>query len=349
MLNTDNLNIESQSALPTPAEVKEKLPLTEEAAKKVTADRKKIEDILKHKSHKHLMIVGPCSIHNLEAAEEYAKRLKTLSEKVEDQIMIVMRVYFEKPRTTVGWKGLIYDPDLDSSYHIDKGILIARQLMSDIVNMGLPIATEFLEPFIPQYISDLVSWAAIGARTTESQTHRQMTSGLSMPTGFKNATNGNINIAVEAINTAAHKHAFLGVGSDGKTSIFRTHGNKHCHIVLRGGGNKPNFLPEHIAYTESLMKRSKITPNIIVDCSHENSAKTPERQCVVLRSIIKQILDGNTSIVGSMIESNLAHGRQNVTDPKNVDPNLSITDSCIGWEETESIVMETYENLKNRS
>jgi len=312
---------------------------------RVMNNRKAVEEILEHKSDRLMVIVGPCSIHNPEEAIEYAKRLKTLSEEVDDKLMLIMRVYFEKPRTIVGWKGLIYDPDLDESYKIGKGLEIARKLLLDIDELGLATATEALDPVTTQYIADLVSWAAIGARTTESQTHRQLVSGMSMPVGFKNTTDGSIQVALDAIRSSMHPHAFLGVLDDGRSGIFRTKGNKHAHIVLRGGSNGPNYGSEYTAFTRELMKKAELTPNIVVDCSHANSGKKAVNQASVCKDLVAQKKGGEDSIVGTMIESNLEFGAQKVTDINCIKPGISITDECIGWDETEKLIREMHADL----
>jgi len=345
MTTRDNLHIEKFEPLASPKELKTLLPLSESGSKRVIDSRNKIQKILDHKSDKFLVIVGPCSIHNPAEAIEYAKRLKKLSIEVSSKLMLIMRVYFEKPRTTVGWKGVIYDPDLDGSCHMSKGLKIARKLLLDIDELGLPTATETLGPVTAQYIADLVSWTAIGARTTESQTHRQLASGLSMPVGFKNSTNGNIQTAVEAIKAAMHKHVFLGVLEDGRSGIFHTTGNKYSHIILRGGSNEPNYGSEYIAYTRELMKKNNIIPSIIVDCSHANSEKKASKQSAVLKNVITQRKDKEKSIVGVMIESNLEHGKQNMNDLSSLKHGISITDECIGWQETEDIIRELYNSI----
>ncbi|MPN08487.1 Phospho-2-dehydro-3-deoxyheptonate aldolase, Tyr-sensitive [bioreactor metagenome] len=255
-----------------------------------------------------------------------------------------MRVYFEKPRTTVGWKGLIYDPDINYSYNIEKGIFIARKLMLQIVDLGLPVATEMLDPILAQYIADAVSWAAIGARTTESQTHRQLGSGLSMPVGFKNATDGSFQTAIDAVATARSEHSFIGVLEDGHVGVFRTTGNPYGHIVLRGGA-QPNYGPEHIAFLKVAMKKAKLRPSIVVDCSHANSEKNYERQHLVLEDVVRQISGGEKSIVGVMLESYLQPGAQKIKPECPPAADVSITDSCIGWEETDRIIRAAYENL----
>ena len=344
MLKSYNINILSKSSLLSPREIKSRLPISHEAVVKVIESRKTICDILDHKSNKHMMIVGPCSIHDLDSAIEYAHRLKKLSDQVEDRIMLLMRVYFEKPRTTVGWKGLIYDPDLNGTYNIEKGILQARKLVLNIVEMGLPAASEMLDVFLPQYLADAVSWAAIGARTTESQPHRQMASGLSMPVGFKNATDGSCQAAIDAISTAHSRHSFISIDEDGLVGVFRTKSNPYCHIVLRGG-DRPNYSAEYIAFVKVAMTRAGLTPNIIVDCSHANSNKDFKKQRIALLDVIDQIVAGETSIVGVMLESNLLEGRQDIVQGTKPIPGVSITDSCIGWDETEELIRKSYEKL----
>lgn len=342
---TSNINITEQIPLAPPHELIKQFPLSEKDNEQIYIHRREIEAIMSRKDKRFMLIVGPCSIHHVEEAFQYAEKLRALKERVQDRIMIVMRVYFEKPRTVVGWKGLIYDPELNGTYNIGKGITLARKLMLDILELGLPIGTEILDPIITQYLADLISWAAIGARTTESQTHRQLVSGLSMPTGFKNTTDGSIKVAVEAAQAASHKHSFIGVLEDGQIGVFRTNGNPHTHVVLRGGINGPNYGSEHIAFTRELMRKNDITPNIIVDCSHANSAKKPELQQEVLSDIIQQRLNGEDSLIGAMVESNLKTGSQKVEAIDALEKGLSITDPCIGWEETEKLVMETYDAL----
>jgi 3-deoxy-7-phosphoheptulonate synthase len=292
------------------------------------------------------MIVGPCSVHNLEDALTYAERLRALAGQVRERILLVMRVYFEKPRTSLGWKGLIYDPELDNSAKIALGLRLARKIMLEIVSMGVLTASELLDPVIPQYITDLLCWAAIGARTVESQTHRQMASGLSMPIGVKNSTDGNVAVAIHAIKTAASPHTFIGIMEDGRVGVFHTRGNPFGHLVLRGGHNGPNYGTEYIAFARELMRKARITPNIVVDCSHDNSRKQPERQIDVMRDAIRQIIAGDRDIVGTMLESNLIGGRQNIPkDLRDLKPGVSITDACMGWGETEALITEAYEAL----
>ena len=345
MIKRDNLNILKFEPLDSPKDLKALLPLSEAGSLRVIESRNNIQKVLDHKSNLFLVMVGPCSIHNPAEALEYARRLKKLSNEVCSKLILVMRVYFEKPRTTIGWKGLIYDPDLDGSCHMSKGLKIARKLLLDINELELSTATEILGPVTAQYIADIVSWTAIGARTTESQTHRQLASGLSMPVGFKNATNGNIKTAVEAIKAAIHKHVFLGVLEDGRSGIFHTTGNKYSHIILRGGINEPNYGSEHIAYTRELLKKNNLTPSIMVDCSHANSDKKASRQSSVLNDIIAQRNNGEKSIVGVMIESNLHHGKQVINNQSSLEHGISITDECVGWQETEDMIRELYKSL----
>ena len=260
-------------------------------------------------------------------------------------MMLMMRTYFEKPRTTLGWKGMIYDPDLNQSFNIEKGVRLARKLLLEITDMELPAATEFLEPIIPQYIADLISWAAIGARTVESQTHRQLASGLSMPVGLKNATDGSINVAVEAIQTARAKHSFLGVINDGRTGVFQTRGNRNCHVVLRGGQHLPNYSSEHVAYTVELLRRLKLTPSVMIDCSHANSMRNPLMQPKILMDVVNQIRNGQSAICGVMLESYLKTGRQDITSQGKIFPGISVTDACLGWKETEEAILNAFEQL----
>lgn len=346
MSGLNNINISEKYKLTSPGELYREIPLTEASGKTVAEGRKEIENFLNHKSTRKLIVIaGPCSIHNETDAFEYASRLAALKKKVDDKIFLAMRVYFEKPRTTVGWKGLIYDPDLNRSYDFEKGLRMARRIMLQVNETGIPVATEILDPIITQYIADMVSWAAIGARTTESQTHRQMVSGLSMPVGFKNATNGNIDVAVDAIQAASAPHAFIGVMPDGQTGIFRTKGNRYCHVILRGGKNSPNYYPQYIAFTTELLRQHGLAQNIIVDCSHDNSLKNFKNQGSVFRNIIRQKQEGNESVIGVMLESHLREGAQKLTAGVRPEPGLSITDSCIGWNETEELILEACERL----
>ncbi len=345
MVSSNNINIASRSVLSSPGAVRSELPLSLDAVVRVVEARQEICDILDRKSDKFMMIVGPCSIHNPDAAIEYANRLRQLSDEVKDRILLVMRVYFEKPRTTVGWKGLIYDPDLNKSYNIEKGIFMARKLMLRIVDLGLPVATEMLDPIIAQYIADAVAWAAIGARTTEAQTHRQLGSGLSMPVGFKNATDGSFQIALDAIATARSEHSFIGVLEDGHVGVFRTKGNPYAHIVLRGGNGQSNYGAEHIAFLKVAMRKAGIEPSIVVDCSHANSNKDYRKQHVALDDVLSQIADGERCLAGVMLESNLLPGSQKIVSGQCPEPGISITDGCIGWDETAELVRRTYDVL----
>jgi 3-deoxy-7-phosphoheptulonate synthase len=341
----DNINIERIEPLPPPSEIKSKYKLSDKSKKSIVKSREHIKNILAHKVNKLLVIVGPCSIHDTEEAYEYAKKLKALSLKFENKLQLVMRVYFEKPRKTIGWKGFIYDPDLDGTCNIKKGIEEARKLLLNIAKLELPVASEILDPITVEYIADIISWAAIGARTTESQPHRQLVSGLSMPVGFKNTTNGNVQAAIDAIKAANHKHAFLGLMPDGKNAIFHTKGNHFAHVVLRGGSTGPNYTSEYTAFTRKLMERNKIIPNIIIDCSHANSDKKASNQEKVLKDLINQKLNGEDSIIGVMVESNLKHGKQPINNLRALIPGISITDECIGWEETEKLITNLYNRI----
>src|SRR5688572_10176470 len=310
MQKTSDTNVVETRALPSPAALLAELPKTEAQAEFVTRARREIHRLIFTDDKRFLLIVGPCSIHDLKAGRVYAKQLAELAREVADRVMIVMRVYFEKPRTTVGWKGLIMDPHLDGTHDIAEGLRLARTFLRDVLDLGLPTATELLDPITPQYIADLICWSAIGARTAESQTHRQMASGLSMPLGFKNGTDGSIQTGINAIKAAAQPHTFLGVNLDGRASAIVTQGNRDCHIVLRGGTDGPNYSAAHIARTEELLERAGLPKSILVDCSHDNSVKRPERQPEVLRELLAQIAAGSRSIMGAMIESNLEAGNQ---------------------------------------
>lgn len=349
-MNTRKLidtHIESSHLLPSPTELIDKLPLSETAAETVFQGRQAIADIINGHDARKFIVVGPCSIHDVNAAIDYAQRLKTLADRVADKFLIVMRVYFEKPRTTVGWKGLINDPFLDGSFHIEKGLFIARQLLLQIAEIGLPAGTEALDPITPQYMSDLVSWYAIGARTIESQTHREMASGLSVPVGMKNGTDGNIRVALDALEASRRPHHFLGLNSNGQVSVFRTKGNPYGHIILRGGGNKPNYDAETVKWVEAQMAERGLSKRIVIDCSHGNSNKDHTKQSVVFEDIMQQILDGDDSIIGVMLESNLLGGNQPIsTDPSTLQYGVSITDKCISWDDTESLIMAAYDRFK---
>jgi len=341
MQRLQDLRVSTIVRLTSPRTLKDKLPVTQQAADTVIRGRREVEDILTGKDSRLLVIVGPCSIHDIDAAMEYAGHLRALREKLRDDLCIVMRVYFEKPRTTIGWKGFINDPHLDGSFDIEHGLHHARKLLLDINALGLPAATEFLDPFTPQYVSDLVSWAAIGARTIESQTHRQMASGLSMPVGFKNSTDGRVQVAIDAIRSAMHPHSFLGIDQDGHSSVITTTGNPFGHMVLRGGSERPNYDEENIADAERRLEKARLPQKLLVDCSHANSGKKHERQSKVWGSIIRQRVNGAQSIIGVMIESNLFCGNQPFPDnPSKLSYGVSITDACISWEETERMLSE---------
>lgn len=323
--------------------------ISEEQAAFISQSREEINRIIFGDDQRQLFVVGPCSIHDLKSGLEYGKRLAALQEKVKDRICLVMRVYFEKPRTSVGWKGLIMDPDLDGSSNITKGLKVAREFLREIIDLGLPTATELLDPITPQYIADLVSWAAIGARTTESQTHRQMASGLSMPVGFKNGTDGGLPVAINAIKAAKAKQTFLGINIQGFASEVTTEGNPNCHVVLRGGKDGPNYDSASVQKVAAELEAAGLPAAIMVDCSHANSNKQPLRQPEVLDSILEQVVNGEKSIIGTMIESNINEGNQKFPAPKeDLKYGVSITDGCIGWETTEASILKAYEALACR-
>ncbi len=349
MLNqVENVNVESLSELITPDQLKQDIPLTDAARETVLRGRQTIMDILDGKDHRLFVVVGPCSIHDVKAAREYAERLRTLADELSDTLVLVMRVYFEKPRTTVGWKGLINDPDLNDTFDIERGLHIGRRLMVDLTEMGLPIATEALDPISPQYLQDTVSWSAIGARTTESQTHREMSSGLSMPIGFKNGTDGNLDVAINAMKSASAPHAFLGINREGRVSIVKTRGNPYSHVVLRGGGGKPNYDTVSVKLTEDALRKAGLREAIMIDCSHANSNKKPELQPLVLDDIAHQIQEGNRSIVGVMIESNLNWGNQSIPeDLSQLKYGVSVTDACIDWETTETALRKLRDTVRD--
>lgn len=345
----ENINISAVDEMLTPAQIKAELPITDKATQTVLKGRQTIQDILDGKDKRMFLVIGPCSIHDIEAAHEYADKLVELAKEVEDTLYIVMRVYFEKPRTTVGWKGLINDPDLDGSFNIEKGLKTARKLLIDLNEKGIPCATEALDPNTPQYIQDLISWSAIGARTTESQTHREMSSGLSSPVGFKNGTDGGMTVAVNAMQAVASGHSFLGLSNDGKVSIIRSSGNKYAHVVLRGGNGKPNYDATSVARAEAeLAKSGKTDSKIMIDSSHANSNKNPDLQPNVIEDVTRQIKEGNKSIVSMMIESHLKGGNQKLTDDKSaLEYGRSITDGCISWEVTENVLRTMRAELKD--
>ncbi|MCL6414597.1 3-deoxy-7-phosphoheptulonate synthase [Aestuariirhabdus sp. Z084] len=344
-LPIENLNIESQEILITPGELKAEIPLSESAYKTVDDGRQVIRNILDGKDHRLFVVVGPCSIHDTKAAMDYARKLKALAEEVSDTLYLVMRVYFEKPRTTVGWKGLINDPFLNDSFKIQDGLHIGRRLLMDVSELGLATATEALDPISPQYLQDLISWSAVGARTTESQTHREMASGLSCAVGFKNGTDGGLSVAINALQSVSSPHRFLGIDHNGQVAITHTKGNGYGHVVLRGGDGKPNYDSVNIALCEQQLDKAGIPANIMVDCSHANSNKDPGLQPLVMENVSNQILEGNRSIVGLMVESNLGWGNQKMSD--NLEYGVSITDACIDWETTEKTLRDMRNKLKD--
>ena len=347
MVRTNNLNVSGLTPLIAPADLKQVMPLSESSAEFVADSRQQIKDILWSREKRLMAVVGPCSIHDPKAALEYAGRLAKLNEELKDQLLLVMRVYFEKPRTTIGWKGLINDPDLNGTHQISKGLGIARNLILNITELGLPVATEMLDPFTPQYLSDIVSWGAIGARTTESQTHREMASGLSFPVGFKNGTDGNLQIAIDAMGAACHPHSFLGINREGKISIVRTTGNQDVHLVLRGGNDQPNFAAADIALATEKLDGAGIGTTIMVDCSHANSMKDHARQEAVLVDVMEQIANGNGRIGSVMIESFLDEGNQKIPDRRqDLRYGVSITDKCVNWETTERMLRHAHARLK---
>lgn len=344
-----NLNIKQIDPLPTPAMIKEELPITDRAADLVAKSREEIQDIIQGRDQRMLAIIGPCSIHDRKAAREYALKLQKLREEVQDEIVIVMRVYFEKPRTTVGWKGLINDPHLDGTYEVVEGLKLARAILLEFTDeIGLACSTEMLDPVAPQYLADLITWSAIGARTTESQIHREMASGLSMPVGFKNSTTGDLQVAINGIKSSLSPHSFIGINQEeGKACVFHTRGNKDAHLVMRGGSRGPNYTEEHIKAAEQQLENARIETGIMVDCSHANSNKDHTKQAVVLEDIIKQKKEGNKSIVGFMLESNLEGGNQPIPEDRSLlKYGVSITDKCVNWETTEEIVKKAAEELK---
>ena len=337
----DNVNITAFDAMPTPEEINARLPLTAKAAKTVTHGRKLLRKILDRQDHRLFVVVGPCSIHDPVAGMDYARRLKKLADDVGDTLQIIMRVYFEKPRTTVGWKGYINDPFMDDSFQVNVGMEKARQFLLDVNELGLPAGTEALDPYGPQYYGDLITWTAIGARTAESQTHREMSSGLSTPVGFKNATNGDLAVATNAVLSASRPHSFLGLNSEGRVAIVRTTGNAYGHVVLRGGDGHPNYDTVSVSVAEQAMAKAKLPANIVVDCSHANSSKKPELQPLVMADIVNQIRNGNKSLLGVMIESNLVAGNQAIpADLSQLKYGCSVTDGCVDWDTTEKMIRD---------
>ncbi len=344
-IKLSDININYRNLI-TPDKLKEMHPLSNNAKKIVLNGRNSIKDILDGKDERKFIILGPCSIHNIDESIEYASKLKELSDKVKDKFLLIMRTYFEKPRTTIGWEGFIYDPDLDGSFNLKKGYNLARKLLVEIAEIGVPSATEFLDPITPQYIDDLISWAAIGARTTESQIHRRMSSGLSMPIGFKNSTYGHEDVAIDAIKSAQYHHCFPGIDKEGKVCAVETKGNKYCHVVLRGGDGTPNYHSEQVEKTQQNLRKQGLKHNIVIDCSHGNSNKDYKMQSKVFNNVIEQIVNGNKGIIGLMLESNLREGKQHLPkDPSKLEYGRSITDSCIGMKTTENIILQAYNTL----
>lgn len=346
-VQVDDLNVVSQELLISPSALKRELPLSDKARTVVTQGRATVRNILDRQDHRIFVVIGPCSIHDVEAAKDYARRLKVLADDVSDTIYIVMRVYFEKPRTTVGWKGLINDPYLNDSFKIQEGLHIGRQLLLDISELGLPTATEALDPISPQYLHDLISWSAIGARTTESQTHREMASGLSSAVGFKNGTDGGLTVAINALQSVSKPHRFLGINTEGQVAIIHTKGNTYGHVVLRGGNGKPNYDSVSVALCEQDLAKARLMPNIMVDCSHANSNKNHELQTLVMENVASQIVEGNQSIVGLMVESNIGAGSQSIpADLRDLKYGVSVTDACVDWETTEKAVRKMRDTIK---
>jgi 3-deoxy-7-phosphoheptulonate synthase len=338
--------VASQEILITPKQLKAKIPVSDRANAVISESRQVIQNILDGSDKRIFAVVGPCSIHDTEAAIDYAKRLKVLADKVSDTVYIVMRVYFEKPRTTVGWKGLINDPHLNNSFQIEEGLHIGRQLLLDIAEIGLPTSTEALDPISPQYMQDLISWSAIGARTTESQTHREMSSGLSSPVGFKNGTDGGLTVATNALLSVSNPHRFLGINGEGQVAVIETTGNQYGHIVLRGGSKGPNYDSVNVKLCEEALAKAGLSSNIMIDLSHANSSKDHNRQPLVLDDVASQIVAGNASIVGLMIESNIGAGNQSITDNKaDLAYGVSVTDACIDWQTTDDCISQFAEKV----
>ena len=340
-----NINVVAKEKLPSPKALKSTLPLSKVARNNVLGSRNNLMSILDGKDQRLVVVVGPCSIHDTELALDYAHRLKSLATAVEDQFLILMRVYFEKPRTTTGWKGLINDPNIDDSFQIDKGVHIARSLLIRLNEMGLGVATEALDPIMPQYLGDLTSWTAIGARTAESQTHREMASGLSTPVGFKNGTDGSLSVAINAIKSSRQSHHFLGLNEGGRVTVYETKGNKYTHVVLRGGV-KPNYDIKSIRACENQLEKEKLPQRIMIDCSHGNTNKDYNMQPKVAKYCIDQVLNGNDSIIGIMLESNIHEGNQKITN--DLKYGVSLTDACINWETTETLLFKLAKKLRNK-
>lgn len=338
MQNTDDIRIQDMKELLSPEQLLQEFPITDKASETVFNTRADIQKILHGDDGRLLIVVGPCSIHDTEAALEYASLILKAKQALKDDLLVVMRVYFEKPRTTVGWKGLINDPDLDGSFQINEGLRKARKLLLDLANMGIPPGTEYLDLISPQYIADLIAWGAIGARTTESQCHRELASGLSCPVGFKNGTSGDVQIAIDAVGSASHAHHFLSVTKQGHSAIFQTTGNPDCHLILRGGHKHTNYDPENIRDVSKKLEKAGLRPAIVVDCSHANSGKDPDRQIIVCQDVAGQIASGEKSIVGLMLESHLVAGKQKMRPDKPLTYGQSITDACMNWEDTDTLL-----------
>ncbi len=344
--STQNLNVTSLAPLISPGDLESRLPLTAASRDTVVGGRQDVEQVLRGEDPRLLVVVGPCSVHDPAAALAYAGRLAELALQVKDRLLVVMRVYFEKPRTTVGWKGLINDPDLNGSFHVSRGLELARKLLLDITALGLPAGTEFLDPITPQYLDDLISWAAIGARTTESQTHRQMASGLSMPVGFKNATNGSLQVALDAMQSALSPHHFIGIDEQGRACVVQTRGNAYGHVILRGGSDGSNYDPADIAAAAGRLTDAGLVPRLVVDCSHANSGKVSAQQEVVWDSLVQQRQNGTVAITGMMLESNLEEGKQPIPeDLSKLRYGVSVTDACLGWDKTRELLLRAHDRL----
>jgi len=343
-LHLNNINVLDEVVLTTPKELKDELPLSDEGRQNVLNFRQQLAEIMDGDDERYLIVAGPCSIHDIDSAKEYALKLKKLHDKYADKFLIVMRVYFEKPRTTVGWKGLINDPNLDGSFDVEAGLRKARNLLIWLAELGLPAGTETLDPITPQYLAELFCWSAIGARTTESQTHREIASGLSMPVGFKNGTDGNIEVAINALRSVFAKHHFLGINKEGAVALIKTKGNAHGHIILRGGKN-PNYDSVDVALLEQRLAEDNMPARLVVDCSHGNSQKDYNRQPLVFKNVMEQICQGNKSIIGMMLESHLKAGNQKLNDPDKLEYGVSVTDGCIDWDATEKLLESSYQLL----
>lgn len=345
--DTSNVNITAERVIPTPRELKQYLPITPTIEHNVLQSREALRAILRGEDSRLMVVIGPCSIHNSDLAIDYANRLAKLSASVNDTLFLVMRTYFEKPRTSTGWKGFINDPYMNDSFQIEQGLHAARQLLLRLGAMGMPLGTEALDPVVPQYLDDLLSWTAIGARTTESQTHREMASGLSTPVGFKNGTDGNIDVAINALKSVSARHHFLGINQDGQCAVMQTRGNPFAHVVLRGGGGQPNYDSVHVTQCEKRLEKAGIPPRLMIDCSHGNSMKDHTLQPVVMQDCVHQILEGNRSIVGLMLESHIHDGNQSIPeDISKLAYGVSVTDACIGWDITEKVILDAAEKLR---